>query len=378
MVGANLNWHVGEGNNGDKKCMGRHGLGKRNNVGQAVVDFAKRMKLAITNTYFVKEQAHRVTYNSGGRSSQVDYVMVRRRMIKKMVDTKVIVGESVAKQHRIVVSAIIIWTKWRKAPKPVKRIKWWKLKDSKVKNKFKMKVIESGIFCEQEDWQKVAEMIRSIARMELGEISGKVSTEGKRETWWWNQEVQEKLKDKRKAKKVWDTTRDDPSNFAHKTARKQAKREVAKARKRHTRNCTLHQSTATSTWWCGPPFSLGWVEMAVGLPEGPSYPGHSPCTTIFSPCCPLNDRRRAAHNFFKIGRLFYPFSCLSLAHLRLLILLLLLMSGKVHPNPGPIFPYSVCAGNVTWRGRSVQCCTCSRWVNLRCSLLSLSKFRTLN
>ena len=38
---------------------------------------------------------------------------------------------------------------------------------------------------------------------------------------------------------------------------------------------------------------------------------------------------------------------------------LLLMSGNVHPNPGPIFPCSVCAGNVTWRGKSVRCCTCS-------------------
>ena len=53
------------------------------------------------------------------------------------------------------------------------------------------------------------------------------------------------------------------------------------------------------------------------------------------------------------------------------------MSGKVHPNPGPIFPCSVCAGNVTWRGKSVQCCTCSKWVHLRCLQLSLSKFRSL-
>ena len=53
------------------------------------------------------------------------------------------------------------------------------------------------------------------------------------------------------------------------------------------------------------------------------------------------------------------------------------MSGNVHSNPGPIFPCSVCAGNVTWRGKSVQCCTCSKWVHLRCSQLSLSKFRAL-
>ena len=53
------------------------------------------------------------------------------------------------------------------------------------------------------------------------------------------------------------------------------------------------------------------------------------------------------------------------------------MSGNVYPNPGPIFPCSVCTGNVTWRGKSVQCCTCSKWVHLRCSQLSLSKFRAL-
>ena len=72
---------------------------------------------------------------------------------------------------------------------------------------------------------------------------------------------------------------------------------------------------------------------------------------IFSLCCALNDRRRAAHSIYKIGRLFSLFllSCPTLAFLRLLILLLLLMSGNVHSNHGPIFPCSVCAGNVTWR-----------------------------
>ena len=53
------------------------------------------------------------------------------------------------------------------------------------------------------------------------------------------------------------------------------------------------------------------------------------------------------------------------------------MSGNVHPNSCPVFSCSVCAGNVTWRDRSVQCCTCSKWVHSKCSLLSFSKFRTL-
>ena len=113
------------------------------------------------------------------------------------------------------------------------------------------------------------------------------------------------------------------------------------------------------------PFGLGrngcWPSRESQLPRALPF--------IFSLCCLLNDRRRAALSIFRIGRLF------SLALLRLL---LLLMSGNVHPNPGPIFPCSVCAGNVTWRGKSVQCCACSKWVHLRCSQLSLSQFRALD
>ena len=136
----------------------------------------------------------------------------------------------------------------------------------------------------------------------------------------------------------------------------------------------LHQLTTASTWWCGPQPRLRWVKMAVNLSEGPSYPGQSPYTNHFFAVLPLNDRRRAARSLFKVG-LSSLFSCLSLS--RLLIFLHLLMSGNVHPNPYAVFPCSVCAGNVTWRGRSVQCCTCSNLVHLKCSLLSFSRFRTL-
>ena len=53
------------------------------------------------------------------------------------------------------------------------------------------------------------------------------------------------------------------------------------------------------------------------------------------------------------------------------------MSGNVHPNPCPVFPCLMCAGNVTWLSRSIQCCTCSNWVYLKCALLSFSRFRNL-
>ena len=141
------------------------------------------------------------------------------------------------------------------------------------------------------------------------------------------------------------------------------------------RKICLHQSTAASTWWCGPWTRLDLVEMAVGLLEGPSYSGHSPRTNHFLPCSPWTTAEGQHTASLKSVALF---SCLSLARLRLLIFLLLLMSGNVHPSSGPVFPCSMCAGNVTWWGRSVQCCTCSKWIHLKYSLLSFTKFKTLD
>ena len=139
----------------------------------------------------------------------------------------------------------------------------------------------------------------------------------------------------------------------------------------------LHQSTSAST--CGAIPNPVWVgsKWLLAFPRVPVTPGTLLAQTIFLPCCPLNDRRRAARSFFKIGRLSSPFSFHYLARPGLLILLPLLISGNVRPNPGSIFSCSGSAGNVAWRGRSVQCCTCSKWVHLRCSLLS-TKFRILD
>ena len=104
VLGADLNGHVGEGNIGHEEIMGRYGAGIRNKQGSMVVDFGKRMDLAIVNIYFKEKDEHRVTYKSGGKSTQVDYVMCRRRNLKEMCDCKIILNECVAKQHRTVLS----------------------------------------------------------------------------------------------------------------------------------------------------------------------------------------------------------------------------------------------------------------------------------
>ena len=73
VLGANLHGYVGEGNIGDEEIMGRYSAGTRNKEGSMVVNFAKRMDLAIVNTYYKKDE-HKVMYKNGGKSTQVQGV----------------------------------------------------------------------------------------------------------------------------------------------------------------------------------------------------------------------------------------------------------------------------------------------------------------
>ena len=124
VLGADLNRHVGEGNIADEEIMGRYGARRKNKEGSMVADFRKRMDLAIVNIYFKKKDEHRVTYKSGGKSNQVDYVMCRRRNLKEMCDCKVIVNECVAKQHRMVLCKMALMVKKKKAENVKSKIRW--------------------------------------------------------------------------------------------------------------------------------------------------------------------------------------------------------------------------------------------------------------
>ena len=52
--------------------MSRFGFKKRKLERQIEGDFAKGMEMAVVKTYFQKSGEHRVTHESGGRSTRVD------------------------------------------------------------------------------------------------------------------------------------------------------------------------------------------------------------------------------------------------------------------------------------------------------------------
>ncbi|KAK3506921.1 hypothetical protein QTP70_031225 [Hemibagrus guttatus] len=232
VIGADFNGHVGEGNTGDEEVMGKFGVKERNLEGQMVVYFAKRMDMGVVNTYFQKREEHRVTYKSGGRRTQVDYILCRRGNLKEISDCKVVVGESVARQHRMVVCRMTLMVCKKKRSKIEKKTKWWKLKKEECCEEFRQKLRQAlgGQVVLPDDWETTAEVIRETGRKVLGVSSGRRKED--KETWWWNEEVQDSVQRKRLAKKKWDMDRTEENRQEYKELQRRVKREVSKAKQK--------------------------------------------------------------------------------------------------------------------------------------------------
>ncbi|KAK3569471.1 hypothetical protein QTP86_031431, partial [Hemibagrus guttatus] len=234
VIGTDFNGHVGEGNTGDEEVMGKFGVKERNLEGQMVVDFAKRMDMGVVNTYFQKREEHRVTYKSGGRRTQVDYILCRRGNLKEISDCKVVVGESVARQHRMVVCrmTLMVCKKKRSKIEIEKKTKWWKLKKKECCEEFRQKLRQAlgGQVVLPDDWETTAEVIRETGRKVLGVSSGRRKED--KETWWWNEEVQDSIQRKRLAKKKWDMDRTEENRQEYKELQRRVKREVSKAKQK--------------------------------------------------------------------------------------------------------------------------------------------------
>ena len=123
-----------------------------------------------------------------------------------------------------------MWAVKKKREVVEPKVKWWKLKELACQEEFREEVRKGlqGTAEILEDWETTAGMLRKVGEKVLGVTSEKWKN-GK-ETWWWNDEVQESIKEKKKAKKTWDLLQDEVSRKNYKVVRKKTSRVVAKAR----------------------------------------------------------------------------------------------------------------------------------------------------
>ena len=103
VICGDLNGHIGTLANGYEGVHGGYGYGLRNKEDEHILEFAAAHNLVVGKSYFTNKESHLITYQSGGISSHIDYILARRSDFKLMRDIKVIRGKMVT-QHRILVS----------------------------------------------------------------------------------------------------------------------------------------------------------------------------------------------------------------------------------------------------------------------------------
>ena len=194
VIGADLSGHVGEGYKGDKEVIGEYGIRERNIEEQIIVDFAKRMGMTVVNSCFTKKEEHRVAYKSGGRFTQVDYILWQRGRLKETGDCKVVAGENVAKQHLVVIRMDIKKKKKGKVVKGESKVRWWKLEMNDCSTKFKEEVMRAVGGAEElpDELEVSAAVVRETARKVLGVSSGQKIEDN--ETCWWNESAIAKVR----------------------------------------------------------------------------------------------------------------------------------------------------------------------------------------
>jgi hypothetical protein len=70
-----------------------------------------------------------VTFQSGQHSSQIDFILARREDIHACLDCKVIPGECVVPQHKLVVADFRFQVRVvREKRAEIARTRWWKLR----------------------------------------------------------------------------------------------------------------------------------------------------------------------------------------------------------------------------------------------------------
>ena len=83
---------------------------------------------------------------------------------------------------------------------------------------------------ETQDWEIVTDNLIQLGKIFLGKTAG--NTKQGKETWWWNDDVQERMQTHKLAKITLDKDNNEDNKAAYKTAKEEAKKSVAIAKAR--------------------------------------------------------------------------------------------------------------------------------------------------
>ncbi|XP_071699493.1 uncharacterized protein [Rutidosis leptorrhynchoides] len=182
IIGGDLNGHIGAEAEGYEGAHGGFGFGPRNEEGRSILEFAIAHELVIANSFFKKRDAQLVTFHSGGRHTQIDFLLLRKGELRTCRDfTRGRVGRGArVVQHRI------LWKNLHGAKAETFR--------ANVADRLSVEGDNVAPTDVDQIWNRMAFTIREVAKEALGVASGTSrSHKSSRESWWLNDDVQTKV-----------------------------------------------------------------------------------------------------------------------------------------------------------------------------------------
>ena len=142
VVAGYLNGHVGSDKIGYEEVHRGHRVGAPHEEGIKVLYFATAYQMRILHTSYQKRNNHLVTYSSGGRETQIDYIMLRKEHASECRNCKVLPSEPITTQHRILIADLAVKKTRQRRAAGRKWLRWWKLTDEEMKGKFRRNLVE--------------------------------------------------------------------------------------------------------------------------------------------------------------------------------------------------------------------------------------------
>ncbi|XP_071688796.1 uncharacterized protein [Rutidosis leptorrhynchoides] len=130
LIGGDLNGHIGTVSDGYTGVHGGFGYGVRNEEGRSILEFAVAHYLVVANSFFRKTEAHLATFHSGGHSTQIDYLLLRKGDLRACKDCRALTTWTRFTQHRLLVKDLVLQMRVTRRVRPAQpRILWKNLNE---------------------------------------------------------------------------------------------------------------------------------------------------------------------------------------------------------------------------------------------------------
>uniref|UniRef100_A0A7I4XTQ0 Endo/exonuclease/phosphatase domain-containing protein n=1 Tax=Haemonchus contortus TaxID=6289 RepID=A0A7I4XTQ0_HAECO len=214
-------------------CHGGFGYGSRNTDGERILEYADSHNLVIVNTKFRKRDSHLITFYSGEKRTQIDFVLVRHRNQGLVTDAKSVPYVSAATQLRPLICTLKI-----APPKPKiaekcgpARNKWWRLKEKEKESAVVSRILLPAVTTVDETWKSAVEAITRVARSELMTKPGRRKSD--KQTWLTTDHVRDKVRKKKKQHHAFLSEKTADNWQRYQIAKKEAEKVVASVEAAH-------------------------------------------------------------------------------------------------------------------------------------------------